>query len=106
VYVGIVVVLVSAMLHGAKERRLQCLEQVLPMDRRTLKRWRQWWRQIFVQSAFWRGARGRFRRPIAPGQMPLGLVEAFGAQQVAGLVKLMKFLSPITTVSGTEVHGM
>ena len=102
VYLGVVVVLVSAMLHGASESRLKRLQQILPIDRRTLKSWRHWWAERFVQSAFWKAMRGRFRRPVDPGQMPLGLVEAFGAHQVEGLVKLMTFLSPITTKSVAE----
>ena len=106
VYLGVVVVLVSAMMHGANEGRLKRLRQELPIDRRTLKRWRQWWAETFVESAFWKAMRGRFRRPIDPGQMPLGLVEAFGAHQTEGLVKLMIFLSPITTKSGTEGLAM
>ncbi len=106
VYLGVVLVLVSAMMQGANESRLKRLQQMLPIDRRTLKRWRQWWAETFVQSAFWKAMRGRFRRPIDPGQMPLGLVEAFDACQVEGLVKLMKFLSPITTKSGMEGPAM
>lgn len=106
VYVGVVVVLVSAMMHGANEQRLRRLEQALPICRRTLKRWRQWWTEIFVQCAFWKAERGRFRRPIGQGQMPLGLVEVFGAQQVEGLVKLMKFLAPITTDAAAGVSAM
>jgi len=106
VYLGVVVVMVSAMMHGASESRLKRLQQILPIDRRTLKSWRQWWAETFVQSAFWKGMRGRFRRPMDPGQMPLGLVETFDAFQVEGLVKLMKFLSPITTKSGTEDLAM
>jgi hypothetical protein len=102
VYAGIVVVVVTAMVHGANESRLKRLRQELPIDRRTLKRWREWWAETFVQSAFWKAMRGRFRRPIDPGQMPLGLVEAFDAEQRGGLVRLMKFLSPITTKSATE----
>ena len=97
VYVGVVVVLVSAMMNGPNERRLQRLQQDLPVDRRTLERWRQWWTELFVQGAFWQAARGRFGRRLVEARMPLDLVEAFGARQFEGLVKLMKFLSPITT---------
>ncbi|MBU0516025.1 MAG: hypothetical protein KJ621_14775 [Proteobacteria bacterium] len=97
VYVGIVVVLVSAMMHGPSNRRLEYLQRELPIDRRTLKRWREWWTEIFVHLAFWKAERGRFARYMAGEQMPLDLVEAFDAQHIEGLVKLMKFLSPITT---------
>lgn len=106
VYVGIVVVLVSAMMHGPSDQRLQRLNQVLPIDRRTLKRWLKWWTEIFVQCSFWKAGRGRFARPVAEAQMPLSLVEAFDAQQMDGLVNLMKFLAPITTASCTGVLAM
>jgi hypothetical protein len=106
VYVGIVVVLVSAMMHGASDARLQRLREVLPIDRRTLKRWHQWWTEIFARCAFWKAERGRFMRRIIEEQMPLDLVEAFDARQIEGLVKLMRFLSPITTGSRGMVVAM
>ena len=106
VYVGVVVVVVSAMMHGLSEGRVKRLRQVLGIDRRTLKHWREWWRRTFAQGRFWRAAQGRFRRPSLEERLPLGLVEAFGAQQSNGLVNLMKFLSPITTSSCKEVVAM
>jgi hypothetical protein len=106
VYVGVVVVLVSAMMQGLSEGRVKRLRQELGIDRRTLSHWREWWREKFVQGRFWRGERGRLRRPIREEQIPLGLVEAFGAWQREGLLKLMKFLSPITTVSCKGVSAM
>ena len=106
VYVGVVVVLVSAMMHGLSEGRVKRLRQVLGIDRRTLLHWREWWRMGFVRGRFWRAEQGRLRRPILEEHMPLGLVEAFGAWQREGLLKLMKFLSPITTSSCKGVLAM
>jgi hypothetical protein len=106
VYAGVIVVLVSAMMHGPNGHRLKRLQQELAIDRRTLKRWRQWWTQIFVQCAFWTVQRGRFKEPMARAQMPLCLVKAFGAHQINGLIRLMRFLSPITTQSCMGVHVM
>jgi hypothetical protein len=106
VYLGVIVVLVSAMMHGSNEHRLKRLQQELSIDRRTLKRWHQWWTQIFVQCAFWKAERGRFRQHMSWAQMPLCLVEAFDASQVEGLVRLMKFFSPITTQSCRQVLAM
>jgi len=106
VYVGIVVVLVSAMMHGPSDRRLELLQRELPIDRRTLKRWLQWWTEIFVQCAIFKAQRGRFAQRMAQVRMPLELVEAFGAQHIEGLVKLMRFLSPITTRSCRLGGGM
>lgn len=44
VYGGLVVVLVSAMIHGLKPERVCRLREALQIDRRTLDRGRQWWR--------------------------------------------------------------
>jgi hypothetical protein len=106
VYVGIVVVLVSAVMHGVSEQRVKRLRQALGIDRRSLQHWRQWWTRTFVRSDFWRAQRGWFRHPIVEGRLALGLVEAFGAWQTNGLVNLMKFLSPITTSSCQVVVAM
>jgi hypothetical protein len=86
--------------------RVKRLWQVLRIDRRTLQHWRQWWRRTFARGRFWRAEQGRFRHPIVEERLPLGLVEAFGAQQTEGLVNLMKFLSPITTSSCKGVGAM
>ena len=106
VYVGVVVVLASAMMQGLSKERVKRLEQALEIDRRTLGHWREWWMRTFVRGVFWRAERGRFRQPVVEDQMPLALVEAFGAWQREGLVNLMKFLSPITTRSCRAVLAM
>jgi hypothetical protein len=100
-----VVVLASAMMQGLSERRRKRLRQVLGIDRRTLEHWREWWRDTFVQGYFWRAEQGRFRRPVIE-KIPLGLVAAFGIKQSEGLMKLMRFLSPITTMSCKGVAAM
>lgn len=104
VYVGVVVTLAAAMLNGLSGWRVACLSRELGVDRRTLKRWREWWRAVFVRSAFWKEARGGFARPVAETTMPLGLVESFGAQDAEGMVRLLRFLAPITV--GTRGVGL
>jgi hypothetical protein len=99
VYVGVVVVLVSAMMQGLSEGRMKRLRLALKIDRRTLGHWREWWMRTFVRGVFWRAERGRFLPRVVKERMPLGLVEAFGAWRREGLVNLMKFLSPVTTSS-------
>ena len=100
VYTGVVVVLVGAMMHGLKPERVERLRQELGIDERTLKRWREWWLENVVQSGFWKGARARFMPRLDEAILPLALVEAFGAKRRDGMVKLLMFLSPITTTSG------
>jgi len=106
VYVSVVVVLVGAMMHGVKPHRVERLRQVLRIDEKTLKRWRIWWLETFVESGFWKGARGRLMPPVDEGCLPLSLVEAFGAQSREGMVKLLEFLAPITVPGWEGVVGM
>ena len=96
VYAGLVVVLVSAMIHGLKPERVQRLREVLGIDRRTLERWRQWWLGAFVESSFWREARARFMPPLCHKTMPWSLCESFEVKRRDRLLDLLKFLAPIT----------
>jgi hypothetical protein len=52
VYAGLVVVLITTMIHGLKPARVRRIREVLQIDSRTLKRWRQWWLDHFVRGSF------------------------------------------------------
>ena len=106
VYVGVVVVLVASMMQGPSAQRVARLREALGIDRRTLSHWRKWWTETFGKSGFWKGERGRFMPPVRVDRLPLSLVEVFAAGQREGLLKLMQFLSPITTGSCTGVLAM
>ena len=106
VYAGVVVVLVSAMMHGLKAKRVERLRQELGIDERTLKRWREWWLKDFVESGFWKVARGRFMPGLDEEVVPLSLVEKFGAERCSGMVSVLRFLSPITVPGGLEGRAM
>jgi hypothetical protein len=97
VYAGLVVVLVSAMIHGLKPERVKLLRDALGIDRRTLERWRQWWLVTFVESSFWRAARARFMPPLCHKTLPLSLCERFKVERRDRLLDLLRFLAPITT---------
>jgi hypothetical protein len=97
VYVGFVVVLVSAMVHGLKPERVQRIREQLGIDRRTLERWRQWWLTTLVPSAFWKAAKARFVSPLCEKTLPASLVQAFDAGCTGGLRRLLEFLAPLTT---------
>lgn len=99
VYVGVVVVLVTSMMHGASPKRAWTLQNELDIDRRTLKRWREWWLKTFVETKFWKARRGDFVPPLEEGSLPLSLVNGFGRTR-KGVVAVMEFLGPITTTWG------
>jgi hypothetical protein len=99
VYWGIVVVLVAAAQHGLKPERVRVLREALGIDRRTLERWRTWWLENFVPSSFWKIARARFMPLICEKTLPLSLCWAFHVERRDRLLELLRFLSPLTTLS-------
>ena len=101
-----VVVLVSAMVHGLKPEWVQRIREQLGIDQRTLKRWRRWWLGTFVQSAFWKAAKGRFMPPLDEKTLPWPLTLAFGSARVAGVQCPLEFLAPLTTHANAADRAM
>jgi hypothetical protein len=100
VYLGAMVVLATAMQQGLSPPRLLHLQELLGVSRRTLKRWRIFWAELFGKSPFWQSARGRLARPIEGDRLPLGLLEVMGWKEVmqrVALLRLLRFITPITT---------
>jgi hypothetical protein len=97
VYAGPVFVLVSAMIHGITEKRAAALRELVGVSRRTLERWRRWWRELFSQSEFWLAARGRFALAPSPSCLPASLVERFGEPGSDDCaLAVLKFLAPLS----------
>lgn len=97
IYLGIIVVLAAAMQQGPAPWRARRLREELGVSWQTLKRWREWWRVEFVESAFWKAARAAFAPPVAGGEVPGEVLERFGGDEVARLAALMRWLMPVTT---------
>ena len=107
VYLGAVVVLVAAMRQGPSPRRVRELTELFGVDRRTVERWRDFWREHFPQTAFWKVARGRFLR-LGSVDLPRVLFEAFirrgdSREEWKGL---LRFLAPITITGGLAIAGI
>jgi hypothetical protein len=99
VYLGAVVVLVSAMLNGPAPRRVATLGALVGVSRRTLERWQRWWRTTFVESVFWKAAAGRLARTAAREHLPWSLLARFRGDERTRLVSALRFLAPITSTS-------
>lgn len=100
VFVGAVVVLMTALRQGVTPARARKLRDWVGVSRRTLERWREWWRREFVQTGFWKAARGRLRSAVEEQRLPLSLLEAFGAQPDPDpIVDLLGFVLPLTSAS-------
>jgi hypothetical protein len=100
VYLGAVVVLVTALQAGITPMRAQRLRELLGVNVRTLKRWRSWWRTTFVATAFWRAVHGRFVPSVKIETLPASLLERFlSLDQQSRLVHMLRFVCPLTTAS-------
>ncbi|WP_429324453.1 helix-turn-helix domain-containing protein [Paraburkholderia sp. GAS348] len=96
VYTGTVVVLVSAMDEGVTNRRVEELGRVLGVHRRTLQRWRHWWRTVFAATPFWSMARANLMPPPDAAALPGGLLERFaGPDAPTRLAQCLRFLAPL-----------
>ncbi len=100
VYLGVIVVLVSALAHGLSSKRRQRLIDALAIPPQTLWRWQGWWRAVFAEGPWWRVERAQFVPPIAASALPGALL---GRLRGAGLrervVRLLWLIAPLSTPS-------
>lgn len=102
VYLGVVVVLISALRCGVTPGRLRYLEARVGVSQRTVMRWRRWWCEAFVATPFWRAAAAKLVPPVEQVQLPASLLERFAGAVRDRLVSLLHFIAPITTESAPE----
>ena len=96
VYLATVVTLISALMLGATPSRLARLSVVPGLDRRTLARWRVWWRSAFTESPFAPVAMAAVAPPLDIAALPVSLLERFAGDMREQLVALLRFLEPLT----------
>jgi hypothetical protein len=98
VYLGAVVILVSAMRQGPTPRRVRELSRLFGVDKATVSRWQAFWRDHIPQTPFWKIARARLVPVFEIVALPRSILEAFlrSGDQLQGWANLLRFLSPIT----------
>ncbi len=96
VYLATVVTLISAMLLGTTPARLARLSTVPGIDRRTLVRWRAWWRSTFTDSPFAPVAKAALVPPLDIAGLPVSLLDRFAGDIEQKLTALLRFLGPLT----------
>jgi hypothetical protein len=102
VYLGVIIVLLTALNHGLTEERRRQLIEALDVPVQTLWRWRRWWREQFLQSRCWRGLAGQFIPPILTDGLPGSILERLTGRELSEqLVQLLVLISPVTTATGS-----
>ena len=90
------VVLISIMREGATAARMRRLSGLFGVDRRTVERWRAWWRDTFTASPFWQIGRATFMPPVDQDRLPASLIERFAGSGADQLIGLLRFIASIT----------
>ena len=94
VYLAVCVALITAMRQGPTPRTAGRLKKLFHVDRRTLARWRGWWKTIFPTTEFWRRIRARFMPPVEEADLPQSLTDRFTEGTVLErVVAMLRFLS-------------
>lgn len=100
VYLGAVIILVTAITQGLTPRRRKALVEQLDLWPQAIARWRRWWRAIFPASRCWHSERGLFVPPVDIGELPGALLGRLaGVDLRQRLERLLRLLIPITSAS-------
>ena len=92
VYWSVHMVLISAMLNG-RGAELNKLMAEFNVDIKTLKRWRQWWKEFFPTTKFWKKLKGQLLEEV--DLFPLGILEVLlkNHPENDAIVKLLHLLN-------------
>ena len=100
VFLGAVVVLVTALSSGLTGKRIAVLCEQFDVSVRTLRRWQVWWRERFVATALWKRLRGRLVVPVAPSSLPGSLLACLHFEDESErLIHLLRLLAPLSSSS-------
>jgi hypothetical protein len=103
VYLGGIVVLISAMRCGPTPARMRRLHELVGVSRHTVARWRRWWSDELPSRRFWALISGALMPPVCLVDMPASLLERFIGTSDQRLLSLLRALAPLTAGSA-DVH--
>ena len=107
VFFGLWVLLLPVLREGPTPQRLSRLEEVFAVSRRTLLRWRRWWREVVPRSRFWQERRGDWALPIPLAALPGSLLARFSDLAAASerVLAALRWLAPLSAGAGWPEHA-
>jgi hypothetical protein len=100
VYLGSIIVLLTALEQGLTPSRRQRLIESLDLWPQTLYRLRRWWQSRFSHTPCWRSLQLQFLPPISSFALPDGLLGRLNGFDLSHrLIHLLALLQPVTSVS-------
>ena len=106
VYLAAMVVLIAIMREGATAARMRQLSGLVGVDRRTVERWREWWRDTFTASPFWQIGRAAFMPPVDQDRLPASLIERFTGRGGSGSLRCCASSPRSPEATGTLDNGL
>jgi hypothetical protein len=107
VFFGLWVLLLPVLREGPTPQRLSRLEEVFAVSRRTLLRWRRWWREVVPRSRFWQARRGDWASPVPPATLPGSLLVGFSQLAAASeqVLAALRWLAPLSAGAAWSEHA-
>ena len=93
-----IILLIAAFMSSASRRRYQQVTRYfgIKISVRTWGRWRRWWRDSFIGTAFWKQAKANLPNKDIVGPFPRQLLVTFSGSLSRKLEKALQFLAPMT----------
>ncbi len=97
-YPAPLLLLISALMLSINEHRLSQVKRHfgITVSESTWKRWRRWWREVFVETPFWKHARSLIPEPKKAVVTARRMLSSFQGTIDNRMLLLLKFISPIT----------
>lgn len=100
VYLGVIVILVTALTAGLSSHRRRLLIDQLDLWPQTLARWQRWWREQVPATRCWQTLRSRFVPPVEIRALPGALLGRLtGDDLIARVRQMLTLIAPLTTTS-------
>ena len=93
-----IMLLISAFMSSASQRRYHEVKRYfgINISLRTWVRWRRWWKECFIGTAFWKQAKAQLPNKILVDPFPRHLILTYSGRLTERLEKALQFLSPLT----------
>ena len=97
-YPAPLLLLISALMLSINEHRLTQIKRHfgITVSESTWKRWRRWWRSVFVETDFWKHVRSLIPEPKKTVIIVRRMLHSFQGTIDNKMTLLLKFMSPIT----------
>ena len=95
---AVIMLLISAFMCSGSRRRYHQVKRYfgINISLRTWVRWRRWWQECFIGTAFWKQAKALMPQTDLGGLFPRQLILIYPDLLSERLVKALQFLAPLT----------